>query len=82
MPADPAELTHLKLLLHDFALSTGLKVNFNKSFLIPINIENDKTEHLANTLECQVGVIPFTYLGLPLGTTRPAVQEYMPLELY
>ena len=25
------------------------------------------------------GKMPFTYLGLPLGTTRPSVQELMPL---
>jgi hypothetical protein len=30
-------------------------------------------------INCQVGAMPFTYLGLPLGTTRPSVDEYMPL---
>jgi hypothetical protein len=28
---------------------------------------------------CQVGSMPFTYLGLPLGTTRPTMTDLMPL---
>jgi hypothetical protein len=35
--------------------------------------------HLASTMGCQVGTLPFTYLGLPLGTTRPFVEEFAPL---
>jgi hypothetical protein len=35
--------------------------------------------HLASTMGCQVGTLPFTYLGLPLGTTRPSVEEFAPL---
>jgi hypothetical protein len=34
---------------------------------------------LAGTLGCQVESMPFTYLGLPLGTTKPVIQDYMPL---
>jgi hypothetical protein len=30
-------------------------------------------------LGCQVESMPFTYLGLPLGTTKPVIQDYMPL---
>jgi hypothetical protein len=34
---------------------------------------------LAATLDCKVGSMPFTYLGFPLGTTRPSVDDYLPL---
>lgn len=34
---------------------------------------------LADLYGCAVGQMPFTYLGLPLGTTRPMVQDLMPL---
>lgn len=34
---------------------------------------------LASTLDCQTGAMPFSYLGLLLGTTRPAVDEFMPI---
>ena len=46
--------------------SSGLKINLEKSELIPLrNIEN--VEFLAEELECKVGNLPSTYLGLPLG---------------
>jgi hypothetical protein len=43
---------------------------------MPINVDKGKTLHLAQTIRCQVGPMPFTYLGLPLGTTRPSVEEF------
>lgn len=79
MPADPAQLSFLKDILVSFALSTGLKVNFAKSFLVPINVDESKWSDLTDALGCQLGTMPFTYLGLPLGTTRPSVQEFMPI---
>jgi hypothetical protein len=30
-------------------------------------------EVLAKTLGCSIGSMPFTYFGLPLGTTKPKV---------
>ena len=38
-----------------------------------------KMKILAGTLGCQVGSLPFTYLGLPLGTTKPRIEEFAPL---
>lgn len=34
---------------------------------------------LASTFNCQVGSLPFTYLGFPLGTQRLTVEECLPL---
>ena len=39
----------------------------------------ERAQHLASTFGCIVGQLPFTYLGLPLGTTRPAVVDFLPL---
>jgi hypothetical protein len=73
------QLFALKALLNSFALSTGLKVNFAKSFLIPINLSVERTKHLAATFGCSVGSFPFTYLGLPLGLTKPRIEDFLPL---
>lgn len=73
MPADPSQLTHLKAILLNFAASTGLKANFDKSFLVPINVDEGKWSDLTGALECQLGSMPFTCLGLPLGSTRTYV---------
>lgn len=69
----------LKGLLRSFADSTGLKVNFQKSLLVPINVNPEKMLHLANTLGCQVGSLPFTCLGLSLGSSKPKFEHYLPL---
>ena len=79
MPADARQLFTLKCLLRTFSDSTGLHVNFQKSFLVTINVSAGKSSLLAQTFGCEVGSMPFTYLGLPLGTTRPTVQEFSPL---
>lgn len=42
-------------------------------------MDNNRASHLAATLGCKVGQMPFTYLGLPLGTTKPTVDEFMPI---
>jgi len=73
------QLFVMKALLNTFADSTGLKVNFSKSMLVPINLSEERLQHLAATFGCSTGSLPFTYLGLPLGTTKPRVEEFLPL---
>lgn len=79
LPGDARTLFNLKGLLRPFSDSTGLHVNFSKSFMVPVNMSDARVSHLANTFGCKVGSMPFTYLGLPLGTTKPSLQEFSPL---
>ena len=44
-----------------------------------MNCDLAKTQDIANIFGCVIGKLPFTYLGLPLGTTRPTIVELMPL---
>lgn len=46
----PRKRFSLKSLLQSFADSTGLKVNYAKSMMVPINIEPDGLQSLAQTL--------------------------------
>jgi hypothetical protein len=79
LPADIEQLRTMQSIIQAYAQSTGLKINFSKTQLIPINISPDNAHCLAQALGCQVASMPFTYLGLPMGTTRPTVEELMPL---
>ncbi len=79
LKASDRELFILKALLQTFQLGTGLKFNFNKSCLIPINVDEGKAQNLAAVFGCKLGYLPFTYLGLPLGTTKPEVIDFAPL---
>lgn len=78
-PGEERTLLNLKGLLSPFSDSTSLKVNFEKSFLVPINMTGDKVDHLVGVFSCKGGTMPFTYLGLPLGTTKPSLEEFSPL---
>jgi hypothetical protein len=44
--------------------------------MLPINIFADRLDHLAWTFGYQTGSLPFTYLGLPVGTTRPSIDQF------
>ena len=79
MKASQRELFCLKGLLQSFSDSTELKINYAKSSMVPLNIIDDHAEMLAQTFGCRLATLPFTYLGLPLGTTKPRVDDYMPL---
>jgi hypothetical protein len=65
-------------MLQSFFDSTRLRVNFNKSFMVPININEEKFNYLVSTFGCAKGSLPFTYLGLPLGITKPRIEEFLP----
>jgi hypothetical protein len=67
MPAYDFQLLTLKCILRSFADSTDIKVNYSKSFLVPINIEGERALHLTNTIGCQVVEMPFY---LPWFTSR------------
>jgi hypothetical protein len=44
-----------------------------------VNIDDQHLHMLANTFGCAIRPLPFTYLGLPLDTTRPTVQDLTPV---
>jgi hypothetical protein len=69
----------LKAILNTFADCIGLKVNYSKSSIYPININQEKFDLLAATFHYQTGTLPFTYLGLSLSVNKPTVQDCLPL---
>lgn len=79
MEGDARQLFILKSVLHSFSESTGLNVNYNKSFMVPININDEKFNHLVSTFGCAKGSQPFTYVRLTLGITKPRIEDYLPL---
>ena len=62
-----------------FSKSSGLAVNFHKSCMLPINVSEEQVKFLAESFGCVVGTFPFTYLGLPMGTTRPRILDLTPM---
>jgi exonuclease III len=66
----------LKAILRGFELASGMKVNFWKSCLIGINVENSFMEMACIFLNCIRGFLPFKYLGLPVGASARRVSTW------
>ena len=70
--ASQDHLTYLSWLLMWFEVMSRLKINLEKSELIPIGrVEN--IDDLALDFGCRVGSLPSTYLGLPLSAPFKSV---------
>jgi len=76
---DYSSLLHAKRILRWFEIISGLKVNFYKSSLIGINLDNEYTSGLANAIFCRSDTFPIRYLGLPLGANPNRLSTWKPL---
>ena len=79
LPAEVDQVMAIKNLLQKFSISTGLEINYHKSTMVPINVDSNQMETLAAGFGCKVESPPFTYLGLPMGTTKPRIVDLMPI---
>ncbi|XP_057790730.1 uncharacterized protein LOC131007831 [Salvia miltiorrhiza] len=55
---------------------SGLAVNFNKSSLMGVGVEEAQLERLALDLNCKVGSFPFKYLGIKVGGRLKSVVDW------
>ena len=69
----------LKWLLLGFENLSGLKINFDKSEMVPLNIGEDQGQALANLLGCKLVNLPIMYLGVPLHWKKLNEVEWLPL---
>ena len=65
------QMTHLCWILAWFEALLGLKINMEKSSLLPVGRVED-VDRLAFELGCNIGSLPTEYLGLPLGAKHKA----------
>jgi hypothetical protein len=61
---------NLKWFLTCFENMPGLKINYHKSDLLTINVEEDGANLFAQIFGCKWSDFPFTYLGVPLHFVR------------
>ncbi|PNX97042.1 cytochrome p450 [Trifolium pratense] len=69
----------IKAILRWFELISGLKVNFFKSKLFGINVEDDFLSSATSFLKCNIGRLPFIYLGLPVGANPRRLSTWNPV---
>jgi hypothetical protein len=56
-----------------------MRINFHKSELIPINLEDSHTHDIPHIFSCPVGSFPIKYLGLPLHFEKLKREDIQPL---
>lgn len=66
----------MKSILRCFEMASGPKVNFDKSSIIGINVEDIFLEDASLFLNCKCGVVPFKYLGIPISANLRCVSTW------
>ena len=70
---------NISRVLRCFHLSSGLKVNFNKSSLFGVGVNDMEVSSLAAAINCKVGRFPMKYLGLPIGVSMNRLEHWGPV---
>ncbi|GKV35410.1 hypothetical protein SLEP1_g43679 [Rubroshorea leprosula] len=69
----------MKGIMRSFELVSGLKVNFKKSQLMGIAVNEEWLDKMAWVLCCRKGNFPFKYLGVPIGGSHRKLHFWKPL---
>jgi hypothetical protein len=72
-------LRNLKSVLAIFEQISGMRINFHKSELVPLNLDPDETHDIAHIFSCPVGTFPIRYLGVPLHFKKLRREDIQPL---
>jgi hypothetical protein len=76
---DKPLLENLKNTLTLFEQISGMRINFHKSELTPINLEDSQTHDIAHVFSFPVGSFPIKYLGVPLHFEKLKRENIKPL---
>jgi hypothetical protein len=71
---------NVKFMLYLFEQMSGLKINFDKSEIILIGDDNNLAVQYVDLFNCQVGLFPMMYLGVPIALGRLHVIDWARLE--
>lgn len=77
--AEEFYLINLKHILLWFEQLSGMRINFHKSDLIPMNVEGDYVHYASHIFHCPLGTFPIKYLGVPLHYNKFSREDVQPL---
>nr|XP_025665300.1 uncharacterized protein LOC112763991 [Arachis hypogaea] len=66
-PCDFKTISNYRRVLLGFELLSGLRINYDKSVLIGLNVVDGETQKACEVLGCKEGYLSIKYLGVPLG---------------
>jgi hypothetical protein len=62
-----------------FEKISEMRINFHKSDLTPVNLDEEETQNYAQIFCCKIGAFPFTYLGVPLHYEKLRREDIQPI---
>jgi hypothetical protein len=70
---------HLKWLMVCVEKLSRMKINYHKSDLSPVNLEEEESHRYAQIFCCKIGSFPFKYLGVPLQYDKLRREDIQPI---
>jgi hypothetical protein len=80
MEHDLAKAVNMKLILSFFEQLSGLNINFHKRKIFCFGKAKDEEDNNRNIFGCEVGSLPFKYLGIPIHYRKLLNKELKPVE--
>lgn len=69
----------MKWILTCFELMSGMRITYQKSEIIPLNITEMQANIMTSIFGCPVGTFPIKYLGIPLHHEKLCREDLQPL---
>lgn len=76
---DTKRARNLKDILSYFQMMSGMRINYNKSEIVPLNLEDSDLLEISNIFGCPAGAFPIRYLGIPLHYQKLRREDLQPL---
>jgi Reverse transcriptase (RNA-dependent DNA polymerase) len=76
LEASESVIHALRWMLIGFENLSGMKINFSKCEMIPLNLNENEGHQLASIFGCRIGSLPLTYLGIPLHWKTLTVSDW------
>ena len=70
---------NLMKVLRWFHLASGLRINWSKSTLVGVKVNELELCRVASAFGCKEGTLPFNYLGFPIGISMTKESSWSPL---
>ena len=80
MEHDLAKTRNMKLVLCLFGELSGLNINFHKSELFCFGRAKEEQQAYKELFGCELGSLPFTYLGIPIHHRKLTSKEWKSIE--
>lgn len=61
--------------MFSFEALSGIKINFQKTKLVPLHMPSSDGKQLADLFGCKLAKLPLKYLGVPLANKKLALSD-------